>query len=123
MVGREVAQSVYGGRKQAGHRREKVLTVENVTMGMIVKNMSFSIYAGEVVGIAGLIGSGRTQIAKVIYGALQRNLVNGGTIQLRGKPLPYRVPRQAINDGLPYLTRDRQAHCFFETMRVDHHNS
>jgi ABC-type sugar transport system ATPase subunit len=119
MVGREVAQSVYGGKKQSGHRRERVLTVENVTMGMIVKNMSFSVYAGEVVGIAGLIGSGRTEIAKVIYGALKRNLVNGGTIRLRGKPIRYRVPRQAINDGIAYITEDRKANGFFETMVVD----
>jgi ABC-type sugar transport system ATPase subunit len=119
MVGREVAQAVYGGKKQVGHRREKVLTVENVTMGMVVKNMSFSVYAGEVVGIAGLIGSGRTEIAKIIYGALKRNLVNGGTIRLRGKPIRYRVPRQAIDDGIAYITEDRKANGFFETMIVD----
>jgi len=119
MVGREVAQAVYGERKPAGHRREKVLTVENVTMGMVVKNMSFSVYAGEVVGIAGLIGSGRTEIAKIIYGALKRNLVNGGTIRLRGKAIRYRVPRQAINDGIAYITEDRKANGFFETMVVD----
>ena len=119
MVGREVALSVYGGKKQGGQRREKVLTVENVTMGMAVKNMSFSVYAGEVVGIAGLIGSGRTEIAKVIYGALKRNLINGGTIRLRGKPIRYRVPRQAINDGIAYITEDRKANGFFETMIVD----
>jgi ABC-type sugar transport system ATPase subunit len=119
MVGREVAQAVYGGKKSTHHRREKVLTVENVTMGMAVKNMSFSVYAGEVVGIAGLIGSGRTEIAKVIYGALKRNLVNGGTIRLRGKPIRYRVPRQAINDGIAYITEDRKANGFFETMVVD----
>jgi len=119
MVGREVAQAVYGGRRATHQRREKVLTVENVTMGMAVKNMSFSVYAGEVVGIAGLIGSGRTEIAMVIYGALKRNLVNGGTIRLRGKPIRYRVPRQAINDGIAYITEDRKANGFFETMVVD----
>jgi ABC-type sugar transport system ATPase subunit len=119
MVGREVAQSVYGRKEMTAHRREKVLTVENVTMGMAVKNMSFSVYAGEVVGIAGLIGSGRTEIAKVIYGALKRNLINGGTIRLRGKPIRYRVPRQAINDGIAYITEDRKANGFFETMVVD----
>ena len=119
MVGREVAQAVYGRKEKTHHRREKVLTVENVTMGMAVKNMSFSVYAGEVVGIAGLIGSGRTEIAKVIYGALKRNLVNGGTIRLRGKPIRYRVPRQAINDGIAYITEDRKANGFFETMVVD----
>ncbi len=119
MVGREVAKAVYGRKEKTAHRREKVLTVENVTMGMAVKNMSFSVYAGEVVGIAGLIGSGRTEIAKVIYGALKRNLINGGTIRLRGKPIRYRVPRQAINDGIAYITEDRKANGFFETMVVD----
>jgi ABC-type sugar transport system ATPase subunit len=120
MVGRQVAQTVYGrSSRPAHHRREKVLTVENVTMGMVVKNMSFSVYAGEVVGIAGLIGSGRTEIAKVIFGALKRNLVNGGTIRLRGRPIRYRVPRQAIDDGIAYITEDRKANGFFETMIVD----
>jgi ABC-type sugar transport system ATPase subunit len=119
MVGREVAQAVYGRKEKTAHRREKVLTVENVTMGMAVKNMSFSVFAGEVVGIAGLIGSGRTEIAKVIYGALKRNLINGGTIRLRGRPIRYRVPRQAINDGIAYITEDRKANGFFETMVVD----
>jgi ABC-type sugar transport system ATPase subunit len=120
MVGRQVAQAVYGRASRPAHqRREKVLTVENVTMGMVVKNMSFSVYAGEVVGIAGLIGSGRTEIAKVIFGALKRNLVNGGTIRLRGRPIRYRVPRQAIEDGIAYITEDRKANGFFETMIVD----
>ncbi len=98
---------------------EKVLTVENVTMGAVVKNMSFSVYAGEVVGIAGLIGSGRTEIAKIIFGALKRNLINGGMIYLRGKPIRYRVPKQAINDGICYITEDRKLNGFFETMRID----
>ena len=120
MVGRQVAQAVYGrANRPVHHRREKVLTVENVTMGMVVKNMSFSVYAGEVVGIAGLIGSGRTEIAKIIFGALKRNLVNGGTIKLRGRPIRYRVPRQAIDDGIAYITEDRKANGFFETMIVD----
>jgi ABC-type sugar transport system ATPase subunit len=119
MVGRQVAQTIHQRSGVASQRREKVLTVENVTMGMVVKNMSFSVYAGEVVGIAGLIGSGRTEIAKIIFGALKRNLVNGGTIRLRGKPIRYRVPRQAIDDGIAYITEDRKANGFFETMIVD----
>src|SRR5579864_9292063 len=119
MVGRQVAQTIHRGSTPANHHREKVLTVENVTMGMVVKNMSFSVYAGEVVGIAGLIGSGRTEIAKIIFGALKRNLVNGGTIRLRGKPIRFRVPKQAINAGICYITEDRKLNGFFETMRID----
>ena len=121
MVGREITQTYYarGGAKERHHRAEKVLVVENVTMGAVVKNMSFSVYAGQVVGIAGLIGSGRTEIAKIIFGALKRNLINGGMIYLRGKPVRYRVPKQAINDGIGYITEDRKQNGYFETMRID----
>ncbi|HEV2551631.1 MAG TPA: sugar ABC transporter ATP-binding protein [Stellaceae bacterium] len=125
MVGRDITQTHYAkqraarGTGAAARERERVLEVENVTMGMVVKNMSFSVYAGEVVGIAGLIGSGRTEIAKIVYGALKRNLINGGTIKLRGKPIRFRVPKQAINAGICYITEDRKLNGFFETMRID----
>jgi len=123
MVGRDITQTHYAKSAAASSekrsRGEKVLVVENVTMGNVVKNMSFSVYAGEVVGIAGLIGSGRTEIAKIIYGALKRNLINGGMIYLRGKPIRYRTPKEAINDGIIYITEDRKLNGFFETMIVD----
>jgi ABC-type sugar transport system ATPase subunit len=122
MVGRDITQTYYArepGGKERHRRAEKVLVVENVTMGAVVKNMSLSVYAGEVVGIAGLIGSGRTEIAKIIFGALKRNLINGGMIYLRGKPIRYRVPKQAINGGIGYITEDRKLNGFFETMRID----
>ena len=117
MVGRDVAH----GRPVASRmttRGDKVVSVENVTMGQAVRNMSFSIFEGEVLGIAGLIGSGRTEIARIISGGLKRDLVNGGMIYLRGKPVRYRVPRQAIRDGIAYITEDRKIDGFFETMNV-----
>lgn len=122
MVGREIAQTHYG--RKAGHtelrrRRRKVLSVENVTMGNVVKNMSFSVYAGEVVGLAGLIGSGRTEIAKIICGALKRDLIHGGMIYLDGRPIRYRVPKQGIADGIVYISEDRKLNGYFETMTVD----
>jgi ABC-type sugar transport system ATPase subunit len=122
MVGRDIAQTHYAAQREGKRRHrsgEEVLAVENVTMGAVVKNMSFSIYPGEVVGVAGLIGSGRTEIAKIIFGALKRNLINGGMIYLRGKPIRYRVPKQAINDGICYITEDRKLNGYFETMRID----
>src|SRR6202034_923414 len=84
MVGRDITQTHYATHRDGKPRHkatEKAMTVENVTMGAVVKNMSFSVYAGEVVGVAGLIGSGRTEIAKIIFGALKRNLINGGPIK------------------------------------------
>ena len=122
MVGREITQTHYARsehKKADTGTRRKVLSVENVTMGNIVKNMSFSLYAGEVVGMAGLIGSGRTEIAKVICGEFKRNLIHGGMIYLNDKPVRYRVPKQAVDDGIVYISEDRKMNGFFETMTVD----
>ena len=121
MVGRDITQTHYArqrdGSRTASRDREGARPSRTSPWARVVKNMSFSVYAGEVVGIAGLIGSGRTEIAKIIYGALKRNLINGGMIYLRGKPIRYRVPKQAINDGICYITEDRKLNGFFETMR------
>ncbi|MDR3490135.1 MAG: sugar ABC transporter ATP-binding protein [Bradyrhizobium sp.] len=121
MVGRDIANSNYvrGSQRSPSAQREQILSIENVTMGSIVKNMSFSVYAGEVVAITGLIGSGRTEIAKIVTGVLKRNLIRGGMIFLRGRPIRYRTPKQAINDGIVYITEDRKVDGFFETMPVD----
>ncbi|MFC0243252.1 sugar ABC transporter ATP-binding protein [Rhodopseudomonas telluris] len=131
MVGRDVASSHYAAAEIAGDaalpaapaetsaERKRVLAVENVTMGNVVKNMSFSVYEGEVVGIAGLVGSGRTEIAHIICGARKRNFLRGGLVYLNDKPIRYRVPRQAIRDGIVYITEDRKLDGFFETMTAD----
>ncbi|WP_137931555.1 sugar ABC transporter ATP-binding protein [Mesorhizobium comanense] len=122
MVGRDLSQTYYAdARKPRAHgaRKKKVLSVQNVIMGKMVRNMSFSVYAGEITGISGLIGSGRTEIAKVVSGVLKRNFIYGGMIYLNGKPIRYRIPRQAIADGIVYITEDRKLNGFFETMRID----
>jgi simple sugar transport system ATP-binding protein/ribose transport system ATP-binding protein len=128
MVGRDISASHYAAVESgqaatpAPERpkdRRRVLSVENVTMGSVVKNMSFSVYAGEVVGIAGLVGSGRTEVAHIICGARKRNFLRGGHIYLNDKPIRYRVPRQAVHDGIVYITEDRKLDGFFETMTAD----
>jgi ABC-type sugar transport system ATPase subunit len=128
MVGRDISATHYashegqargGGASATSRQRQPVLVVENVTMGNAVKNMSFSVYAGEVVGMAGLVGSGRTEVAHIICGARKRNFLRGGLIYLNGKPVRYRVPRQAIKDGIVYITEDRKVDGFFETMTAD----
>lgn len=123
MVGRSVDQTVYATQVRAdgaaARVRRKVLAVENVTMGTVVKNMTFSAYAGEVLGMFGLVGSGRTEVAKIITGALKRNRVHGGRILLNGRPARYRVPAQAIKDGIAYITEDRKLNGNFEHLRID----
>ena len=119
MVGRNLAESEAGQGSGAGRRGPRVLRVQNVISGTMVKNMSFSVFAGEVLGIAGLVGSGRSEIAQVIAGARKRNLIHGGMIYLEGRPIRYRVPSQAIRDGITYVTEDRKISGFFETMTLD----
>ncbi len=122
MVGRSISKTHYvkGTKRQGEVRRKKrkVLKVENVIKRPYVKNMSFTVYSGEITGIAGLVGAGRTEIAKIIYGAWKRNVVRGGMIYLDNKPIRYRVPAQAINDGIVYVTEDRKRNGFFETMTI-----
>jgi simple sugar transport system ATP-binding protein len=84
-------------------------------MGNMVNNMSFSVYPGEVTGIAGLIGSGRSEIARVITGQIKRNF-GGGRIYLNGREIRYRIPAQAIRDGIAYVTEDRKLEGLFEAM-------
>ena len=117
MIGRDV--KVERAAAAPAERGEKVLSVENITMGNVVKNMSFSMFTGEVVGVFGLVGAGRSEAAQVVCGARKRNFLRGGMIYLRGMPVRYRVPRQAVRDGIAYITEDRKLDGFFETMTVD----
>ena len=121
MVGRTLSDELYGGDNRARlprKRGEKVLSVQNLSFGGIVKNNTFSIYAGQITGMFGLIGSGRTETAKVIAGIVKRDLMHGGEVYLRGKPIRYRTPRPAVEDRIVYVTEDRKVEGFFETMSI-----
>lgn len=120
MVGRTLTGELYGSDKERVARRagEKVLSVQNLSMGNVVRNTSFSVFAGQITGMFGLIGSGRTEAAKVVAGVLKRDLFHGGQVRLNGKPVRYRVPRPAVLDGVIYVTEDRKLEGFFETMSI-----
>lgn len=120
MVGRTLSRELHRQRPATppAEGSKPVLRVQNVIAGTMVKNMSFSVFAGEVVGIAGLVGSGRTEIAQVIAGIRKRNFLEGGMIYLDGRPVRYRVPAQAVRDGIAYVTEDRKFAGFFETKTV-----
>jgi ABC-type sugar transport system ATPase subunit len=123
MVGRDAIQSSEDEPCSCSHRgatvKKKILSVENVSMPPTVKNMTFSIYAGEVTVLAGLVGAGRTEIAKIISGSFKRRFLNGGRIYLEGFPVRYRVPAQATRDGIVYVTEERRRDGFCELMGID----
>ncbi|MDU3126529.1 MAG: sugar ABC transporter ATP-binding protein [Bradyrhizobium sp.] len=121
MVGRTLSDELYG-KAGDGHATRpygrKMLSVQNLSMGRMVRNNSFSVYAGQITGIFGLIGSGRTETAKIISGVVKRDFFHGGEVKLEGRSVRYRVPRQAVRDGIVYVTEDRKIEGFFETKSI-----
>ncbi len=120
MVGRDLTHKLYDHKdaRKARKRGPAILSVENLSMGKAVRNNSFTVYSGQVTGVFGLIGSGRTETAKIVAGVLKRNYFYGGTVRFQGKPVRYRVPRQAVGDGIVYVTEDRKLEGFFESMSI-----
>ena len=118
MVGRELSAALYQRRHTARPAKEKLLGVKNVSMGRMVRNTSFSIYAGQITGMFGLVGSGRSEIAKIIAGAYRRNGFFGGEITFMGRDVRFRLPRPGIKSGIVYVTEDRKVEGFFDQMSV-----
>ncbi|TNE67864.1 MAG: sugar ABC transporter ATP-binding protein [Rhodobacteraceae bacterium] len=121
MVGRSLSDELfYHKHSEDGVRKpgKKVLSVENLSMGSMVRNTSFSLYEGQVTGLFGLIGSGRTETAKIIAGVLKRNFFHGGELRYLGKSVRYRQPHKAVMDGIVYVTEDRKAEGFFDQMSI-----
>ncbi len=119
MVGRDLSQTLYGQRKATVRPGgDCVLSVRNLRMASMVKNNSLSVFAGQVTGVFGLVGAGRTETFKVVAGLIKRDLFHGGEVLLRGKPVRYKVARSAVRDGIAYVTEDRKVEGFFETMSI-----
>ncbi len=120
MVGRTLSGELYQKRDETALRKpgKKILSVQDVSMSKIVRNNSFSIFDGQITGVFGLIGSGRTETFKIVSGIYKRDFLRGGTIELDGEPVRYLVPREAVKDGIVYITEDRKSEGFFETMSI-----
>jgi simple sugar transport system ATP-binding protein len=118
MVGRELSVELHQKRSKARPYGRKMLSVKNVSMGRMVRNTSFSIYAGQITGIFGLIGSGRSETAKIIAGAYKRNAFFGGEINFLGREVHFRMPRAGVKSGIVYVTEDRKVEGCFEQMSI-----
>lgn len=84
---------------------ETVLEVKNLTSGNLFKNVSFKLRKGEVLGFSGLMGAGRTEVARAIFGA---DPIDSGEIYVNGKPVSIKSPKDAVNLGIGYLSEDRK---------------
>jgi ribose transport system ATP-binding protein len=105
MVGRDLS-SFYKKEHDAHQSRGPVMfAVRNMSDGVRVHDCSFELHDGEVLGIAGLVGAGRTELARLVYGADPRT---SGEVFLQGKRLSIQRPEDAIDSGVVYLTEDRK---------------
>jgi ribose transport system ATP-binding protein len=114
MVGRDLS-SFYKKEHRPSSKRHPVLEVTDLADGRRVRRASFTLHSGEVLGLAGLVGAGRTELARVVYGAEPRS---AGTVKLEGVVVDYRTPAEAIIGGVVYLTEDRKAQGLFLDMTV-----
>jgi ribose transport system ATP-binding protein len=115
MVGRDLSSFYKKAHVRVTDQSDVVLAVEGLGDGRRVKTCSFDVRRGEVVGIAGLVGSGRTELAHLIYG-LRRP--RQGRMLLEGRPFAPQTPTEAIRSGLVYLTEDRKGQGLFLDMSV-----
>jgi len=113
MVGRDLTQQF--PKRPPYKRGRESLTVENLSSGTRLKNISFSAYEGEILGIVGLMGAGRTETAKAIFGAYRRS---SGTVKIYGKPVNIKSPKDAIRNGVAYLTEDRKKDGLFLNLSI-----
>ncbi|GMV92746.1 MAG: ribose import ATP-binding protein RbsA 2 [Candidatus Hydrogenedentota bacterium] len=102
MVGRELTHEFPKELFELGEER---LRVEGLTRTGAFQDVSFSLHRGEIVGLTGLVGAGRTEVARAIFGA---DRIDGGQIVLDGKSIAVRSPQDAIHHGIGLLTEDRK---------------
>jgi len=115
MVGR-VIDRLYPPKAKT-HSDITTMEVKNISRVNKLDNVSFSLKKGEILGLFGLIGSGRTELAYSIIGA---DKLDSGEIILEGEKLSFKSPRDAVNHGLCYLTEDRRNFGLFLNMSIKH---
>lgn len=112
MVGRDISKLYHYAANKPG---QTMMAVENFTKDGVFADVSFTLRAGEVVGMAGLMGCGREEIVKAIYGLSRRD---GGRLLLKGKEIRIKNPAAAISEGIGFVTEDRKDSGIFALMTV-----
>ncbi len=111
MVGRELEQEY---PKVSVERGAEILRIEHLNSG-ILRDINLTLHKGEVLGLSGLVGAGRTELARVLFGA---DVLEEGKIFLEDKPIRPRSPREAIDLGIGLLTEDRNKYGLIMKMAV-----
>ncbi|MDP9044354.1 MAG: sugar ABC transporter ATP-binding protein [Pseudomonadota bacterium] len=104
MVGRELEENLRATPPDTS-TRDVALEVRHLQRGSAIRDVSFSVRRGEILGFAGLMGAGRTEVARAVFGA---DPVDGGEVLVHGRPARIRSPRDAVTHGIGYLSEDRK---------------
>lgn len=102
MIGREIGERYPGRETKIG---EEVLRVEGLTKQGVFQDVNFEVHAGEVLGVSGLMGAGRTEIMQAIFGNLP---FESGKVSINGKEVKIKSPQEAIRHGIGFITEDRK---------------
>jgi len=102
MIGRDIVE---GDRPDINKGSQEVLSVNALRRGDVIDGITFSVRAGQIVGIAGLVGSGRTELLRAIFGA---DRIDGGEMTLDGKAYSPRSPIDAVRAGVGFIPEDRK---------------
>jgi ribose transport system ATP-binding protein len=114
MVGRTIYDSAKVVRET--NEKEIVLEVKNLNRGRAIKDVSFNLRKGEILGFAGLMGAGRTEVARAIFGA---DKFDSGEIFVAGKKVTINSPSDAVENGIGYLSEDRKRYGVILGMDVE----
>jgi ribose transport system ATP-binding protein len=105
IVGREIEEVLTPQERSTPAEAEPLLEARNLRAGRRVQDISFRLHAGEILGLAGLMGSGRTELARCLFGV---DRLDGGQILLRGRPIDVSNPREATAAGIALIPEDRR---------------
>jgi ribose transport system ATP-binding protein len=106
MVGRQRVTSVRSERKPAASDAKPVLKIERLKSGQHFRNVDFELRRGEILGIAGVLGSGAEEMCRAVFGAEK---IDSGRIAIEGRAVTPGSPRNAVSEGIGYLPADRRA--------------
>lgn len=115
MVGREI-NDLFPEKEISKGEKKAILSIKNFSSKGKFENINFEVHAGEVLGIAGLMGAGRTEIVRAIFGL---DKYDNGEITLKGNKISIKSPKEAIENGIGYVSEDRKALGFIPAMSIN----
>lgn len=114
MVGREISD-FFCKTELSYHENEPILKLKGVSLKGKFSDISLDIYRGEILGVAGLVGAGRSEVARTLFGEYR---MTSGEVEFEGRKVKFKKPEDAIKSGVVYLTEDRKNEGLFLKMQI-----